>query len=75
MTNEGACSRLVLSTNRIGWLDEDKHEFRTVHGVYSPVTIYQREATEAEARDFFADRASVRAELSAYYAAPGDKGD
>jgi len=75
MTALGACSRIVSSPHGIGWFDAARSELRAPHGIYCGVCSDTRDATESEARDFFATRAAVRAELSAYYASAGDKGD
>ncbi len=71
----GSCSQIVSSPLGLGWFDAERWELRTPHGIYLGVRFETRAATEAEARDFYATSAAVRAELSAYYAAPGDKGD
>ena len=71
----GSCSRLVSSPHGIGWFDAERWELRATHGVYCGVRCDIRDATKSEAQDFFAVRSAVRSELSAYYAAHGDKGD
>jgi hypothetical protein len=66
----------VLTAYGLGFWDSERNELRTTHGIHvSPRPKALLSATRAEAKLYFETRAAMRAELSAYYATPGEKGD
>lgn len=69
-------SPLVLTAYGVGFWDAERNEVRLAHGIKPyPQRLRVFPATLEQARYYFETRAAMRAELTAYYAAPGDKGD
>lgn len=70
------CSPLVLSSYGVGFWDSERNELRLTHGIHvRPRPMLFSPATLEQAKLYFQTRAAMRAELTAYYAAPGEKGD
>jgi hypothetical protein len=72
----GQCSPLISTEYGVGFWDADKGELRLFDSVLVNISpVYAFAANANEVRIYFESRATRRAQLTAYYAAPGDKGD